>query len=370
MTKQRNYGIDLLRIVLMFMIVVGHLFAHTNIRTDAEVYSPKWIYAWIIQTVVLCAVDCFVIITGYYSNHNDRSIRLKKIVLLSGQVLFYSVSVYAVLLVTGLIDFSIVDLVKTLLPVMSGQYWFFTSYILLMLLVPFINLMLNRLNDFALKFLTATIIFVFYCMPIFSAVLWQFDGSEGMGIIGFITLYIIGYALKRFDLKLSKLVCIVGIFISCSIIFASKLVLTYIVESFSLDMGTGLFYHYNTLFMLVNAVLIFLLFKQISVGSRTSKLVSFVSVSVFGVYLIHEYPKMWDVFWKSDIARVLREASFLEFVALSILIPLAIFVVCLIIDKIRRMVAKQLACLGFVQKLDAKLSSLDNYLLEKFETQG
>ena len=158
MMKQRNHGIDLLRIVLMFMIIVGHLFTHTNIRSEAASYSPKWIYAWILQTLALCAVNCFIIITGYYSNHNDYGIRLKKLVLLSGQVLFYSITIYTVFLLTGLIDFSLLDLVKTVFPIMSGQYWFFTSYILLMLLVPFINVMLNHLSDFKLKFLIALII--------------------------------------------------------------------------------------------------------------------------------------------------------------------------------------------------------------------
>lgn len=66
MKVERNYGIDLLRICLMIFIVIGHLFVHTGIRTNIEFMSDKWLFTWALQTITVCAVDCFIIITGYY----------------------------------------------------------------------------------------------------------------------------------------------------------------------------------------------------------------------------------------------------------------------------------------------------------------
>ena len=66
MSQTRNTGIDLLRLVLMFLIVMGHLFAHTHIREQLPVLSDKGLWCWGAQTICLCAVNCFVLITGYF----------------------------------------------------------------------------------------------------------------------------------------------------------------------------------------------------------------------------------------------------------------------------------------------------------------
>ena len=61
MKYNRNYGIDLLRITLMIFIVIGHLFAHTDIRRQVTFMSNKWWFTWALQAVTVSAVDCFVI---------------------------------------------------------------------------------------------------------------------------------------------------------------------------------------------------------------------------------------------------------------------------------------------------------------------
>ena len=186
MLKQRNYGIDLLRVVLMLLIITGHMFVHTDIRNELSPYSSEWFFSWIYQTVIVCAVNCFVLITGYFSNADNYNVRIKRIVLLYGQVLFYSVAIYAILVLAGKTSFSYGGIVRAIFPVASGQYWFFSSYILLMFFIPFLNVMLSNLNDYCLKFLNVVILLVFYCLPVFSIVFMQFDPTEGMGIIGFV----------------------------------------------------------------------------------------------------------------------------------------------------------------------------------------
>ena len=366
MTKQHNYGIDLLRIVLMLLIITGHLLVHTDIRSDVTAFSSKWVFTWIYQTVIVCAVNCFVLITGYFSNVNTYNIRVKKIVLLYGQVLFYSVVMYSVLVLLGEVDFSIVGMIHSIFPVMSGQYWFFSSFILLMLLMPFINHMLGRLNDYCLKALTVIIIVVFYILPVFSIVFMQFDLTEGMGIIGFITLYVIGCSLKRLDIHLSRLKCIVGLFINCTVVFASKIALTYVINALQIDAGSGLLYHYNSIFQLINAVLLLLLFKQINLKGKIATVSSFVGSSVFGIYLLHEHPDIRKIIWNEQLYDALVQANLLTYICTVMLLPLLLFILCLVLDKVRHGAGQLLARTKPIRKLAELLTAFEKRSKNRF----
>ncbi len=359
MQKEHNYGIDFLRIFLMFLIITGHLFVHTGIRNEIPIYSFKWTFTWFCESIIVCAVNCFVLITGYFSKTSSRFLSIRKIVLIYGQVLFYSVGIYLLLLITGNAEFSIKEAIYSLFPFASEQYWFFSSYILLLLLIPFLNHMLGSLNDLSLKMLTAIIVFIFYVLPIFQIVFITFDKSKGMGIIGFVTLYIIGHFLKRFDVKLSKLKCIIGIFINCLAIFASKIVFVYIVDKLEMNVGTSLLYNYNTIFQLINAVLLLLLFKDIKCSSSGIKKITIVSSSVFGIYLLHEHPNIRGILWNQRLSVMLLESSEISYLIFVLIIPIALFIVCFGIDLIRRLIGRLLSKTRFVKKIDTHLISLE-----------
>lgn len=367
MTKQHNYGIDLLRIVLMFLIITGHLFVHTNIRSELIAYSPKWIFTWFYQTIIVCAVNCFVLITGYFSNVNRPAIYVKKNALLYGQVLFYSITIYVILALLGKTECSIVGTIHAALPFASGQYWFFSSFLLLRLLMPFLNHMLSRLNDYCLKALTAIIIIVFYMLPFFSIVFMQFDPTEGMGIIGFISLYIIGFSLKQLKINLSKTRCIIGLFINCFVVFVSKTTLTYVVNVLQIDAGSGLLYHYNSIFQLINAVLLLLLFKQMAFKGRIATVLASIGSSIFGIYLLHEHPAIRKVIWNAPLHEALLQTDLLQYICIVVFLPLLLLVLCLILDKTRHFVATVLAQMEPICKVNKWLTKIEEKVEERFE---
>ena len=59
MSGQKNIGIELLRIVLMFMIVFGHCCCHGVFANERNVL--------VAGTTTFFAVDAFAFISGYYS---------------------------------------------------------------------------------------------------------------------------------------------------------------------------------------------------------------------------------------------------------------------------------------------------------------
>ena len=367
MKKEHNYGIDLLRTFLMFLIISGHLLVHTGVRESLVLYSPKWIFTWSYQSIALCAVNCFVLISGYFSNVNSHKLKLKKIIQLYGQVLFYSVGIYVILLLTGVKNFSAADAIHSIFPVLSGQYWFFSSYILLLILMPFLNVMLSKLSNYSLKLLTIIIVVVFYVVPLFSIVFMQYDITEGMGIIGFITLYVIGHSLRRLKIKISKLNCVIGLVVNCAVIIASKFALSFLVNRLEIEAGTGLLYHYNTIFQLINAALLLLLFKDIKLNNKVAKVAKFIGASAFGIYLLHEHPSIRGVIWNTKLYTFMLEAKLPIFIIFTLLIPFALLILCFALDNLRHLMIKLFSKIQLIQKIDKRIAKLENFINEKID---
>lgn len=65
--KERNYGIDLLRIVTMFMIVNLHVYWYGEILWSNKLYffSVKYNIVWLLEIICYVAVNCYALISGF-----------------------------------------------------------------------------------------------------------------------------------------------------------------------------------------------------------------------------------------------------------------------------------------------------------------
>lgn len=336
MTQTRNLGIDCLRLVLMFFIILGHLFAHTHIRQELPILSPNGIWCWGWQTISLCAVNCFVLITGYFMFYSRwKFIHLLKLWV---KILVYAIGIGSIFLLMGKATLSLPTILNMFFPLLRSVWWFMSVYALLYLCIPFLNIWLHQLTSRQFTLLVSGILVIFYILPIFSFFFPPYDRMEGMGIVGFITLYILGayVAVKQISLPCKWI--IIGLIVNNMCIFASKVLLGYVVGKYHLTVGTGLLYHYNTIFELLNAVLLLLLFKQIP-WTYGSKLIVESASSVFAVYLLHEHPLVRQVLWQnSGLPTILQQTSFIEFALLSCLVPLLILSIGILIDKLTHLI--------------------------------
>ena len=67
MKKERNYGIDFLRILSMMFIVILHSIGKGGILDNATILSPQYKIAWYLECFACCAVNIFALISGYVS---------------------------------------------------------------------------------------------------------------------------------------------------------------------------------------------------------------------------------------------------------------------------------------------------------------
>ena len=92
--KERNSSFELLRLVLMTLIVIHHSIIHglgfsgMGLNESASVILDSHLIpaALVIDCLCICSVNCFILISGYFS----INLRLKKFLLLSVTLFIYT----------------------------------------------------------------------------------------------------------------------------------------------------------------------------------------------------------------------------------------------------------------------------------------
>ena len=265
--RERQSNLELLRILAMLMIVTLHFFSGNRLPPRN---TPNETVYFCYESLAICGVDLFVLLTGYFSVREDR-IKLRKIVDLLIDVAFWCFIGFMLNVATGDRPFSLKELIRDMFPIIFGGRWFVKAYILLMLLVPFINRVSLTIDKKSFRTLLCIQLLLFSIWPSFLPNP-PFD-DYGYSFIHFITIYMIAAYMRLYvDRYPAKWLCICGYLASFAIVLLTKV------------MNWGYEWAYNYPFVIAEALFLFMYFKQISLkSSLTNRLAS----CAFGVYLIH-----------------------------------------------------------------------------------
>ena len=266
-TQQRNSSIELLRIIS----ILGILCMHVGGVFGKSTHFVTIISLNLINSLFNICVTCFVLIAGYYGIKRKKD----KLFSLWCIVVFYSIASVTVLLIMGE-PIEIVTLFKFLFPTITAKYWYFTTYVILAVFAPYINKIPEVLSKKQFEGLLLLLILFFYAAPTFFY--FEIIKDNGKGPVNMFVVYLIGRYIAVYKAKsISRLK--LG-FMFCGVIIAA----------FCLNVGASLlrkqswapFARDNSLFMLVGAVLFFLIFLNMSF---VSKYVNFMAKNVFAVYI-------------------------------------------------------------------------------------
>lgn len=158
---KRNSGIDLLRIISMAMIVMLHTLSRSRLLTETAP-SLKHEIVWLLEILCYCAVNCFVIISGFVGIHSR--FRLSRIAALWMQVAFYTI-LFETLFQTICGKWNPKAVLGAFFPALTNTYWFFTQYLVLCFLMPFLNKMICALDKKQQLILTGTSLLFFSVFP-------------------------------------------------------------------------------------------------------------------------------------------------------------------------------------------------------------
>lgn len=279
------------------------------------------------------AVNCFVLISGYFLVNSKFS--WKKVAKLWGETLFYSISIYLLLIITGTHEFSLKEAVKSFLPIITREYWFVNVYLLMYILSPFLNVLINHLNKKELKKLIIILLFAFCIMPSCLPAGMNFDSTGGYGIIWFIVIYLLAAWIKLYNVNIKilskKKEYYLLIYLILSLVIATLRIIVYP------KIKTDIMYNYNFILVFLASVFLFLFFKDIQIKSeKISKIIAYISSLTFGVYLIHEHKVLREnVLYNKILHTELWKNSWLG-LFVSILLIIGSFSIYLIIEACRQ----------------------------------
>lgn len=211
-----------------------------------------------------------------------------------------------------------------------NQWWFASTYFVLYLLSPYINILLKNLNRRQYIIFLVLLGGCWCVIPTFTA-----QNFQSNSLAWFVYLYAIAGYIKLFGLKknvTSKKWILLAIFFAF---------LTYVsVVTFDLlgmkvvffGKNATFFYNMQSFPMLVISVSLFLGFRALNIGCN--KFVNTISAATFGVYLIHEEPYVRDFLW----SRVVKTTSYTTskiLILYSLIVIALVFAVCTMIELLR-----------------------------------
>lgn len=354
--KKRQLNYELLRIIAMLMIVCLHYLSKGGLLGDparADMTATGYA-AWLVEAFCLVAVNVYVLISGYFGvdargNLSGKSkITLQRVLnkplKIWKQVFFYSMLFGCGALIIGVQEFDIYQFFSYCFPIVTEHYWFATYYIVLCLLMPFLNAGITYLDQKEIRCLLIGLLLFFSISKTVIPMQLPWD-KYGYDSLWFIVLYLTGAYLRRYDMALIRTrgraaVLYLG---SVTAVFASFFLIRMIyLKTGKLEAMIHYGYTYNFLFCYTGAVGFFLLFREFKAKEykikkeRFRKPIELLSGASFGVYLIHEHINIRYAWPKWFHCEEQIGSSVAGFLCHMILCVTCVYLVCTVIERIRQ----------------------------------
>ena len=145
---KRQANFELLRIISMFMVVSLHYLSHADALTVPGTEADgTQIFGDFLESLSICAVNVYVLITGYFQSQSDFHPR--KLIRLLAEILFYTLLIPPVLMAFGIHPEAqnVWERWFWFFPVSMESYWFITAYVFLFILSPLLNEGLRALPE-------------------------------------------------------------------------------------------------------------------------------------------------------------------------------------------------------------------------------
>lgn len=293
MTKKIS-NFELLRIVAALLIIAHH---YAMVGCDTLLVSNEItvnrLFSQFLFTGGKFGVNLFVLISGYFLS--EQKFRWSKFITLQMQVWFYSIASLLVLILFFEHGFSVIDLVKAAIPLIMGRYSFATTYLLMYLFNPYINIFIHAMDQKQHQRFLVIGLIICCILPTFTVGIFQV--SE---LMWFIYLYILASYIRCYGMmnRINSSKCLimgVGAYFGtyCSIVIMDFIGIRVplVAEKASYFIGQ------NKLPMFLASLLVFL-------GAQKGKQwynskVNFIASAVFGIYLIPAFPDDIYFLWKS-----------------------------------------------------------------------
>lgn len=353
MKKQRDMNFELLRIVSMILIISSHYILHGGILKYLELYSFNYFFIDVIRALTRISVNLYVLITGYYMINSK--IKIKKLFNLWLIVIFYSIGMFILSTFVG-VKPGFQNITRSIMPISSGLYWFPTTYVALYILVPFINILVKKMNQKQYKILLGILFILLVLMKNIFNTNGYIDAKNGSSLIWFVYLYLIaGYIRLYYTKSVNKTICLVITLITPFIITLIRA-----ISLRTMDNNMNKLLDFSNILNFISSIGLFLCFREIKIKNKIiNKCTEKLSPLMFGIYLIHENPYFKGHMWKKMIG-VYKYATSSKLVIHFIVSVVGVFCICAIIEYIRMKLFDLGKHTKICKKIDEKLDAIND----------
>ena len=351
----KNSNIEILRIFAMLMIIAHHYCWHgvynlCHCNTSLVCYLNNFIVG-IATLGGKLGVDIFILITGYFMiSSKYKFSRFIKIYL---STLFYSLLFLMLAYIFAKQQISQITINSSLFPFGGNAYWFITTYLMLYILIPFINNFIHKTKKSMLNSLMIITTILWIIIPTFTNANYCFSN-----LVWFIYLYLVGASikLKSFAGIFNNKNFIKKIFLLSCTILVSYVFIKCVNNQINL-VNMEKISRMQSLYIFSVAIYLFHFFKDLTITN--SMLINQVSSSVLGVYLIHDNfivrPFIWLLLFHPY---TMIDKSYMILHLFTV--TLIVFIFCVVIDKFKILIFNKIASL---------LNKFDTTKIKKYNRQ-
>ena len=342
--KERNYGIDLLRLISMLMVVILHVLGYGGALGSVENLTLKGELLWGLEILCFGAVNMYAIISGYVGYKSSH--KWSNIIYLCLQTAFFAVILTGIDLVILIragaeIEFKYVFL--NLFPTIRGL-WYISAYFCLFFFMPLLDKLIDVLDRKTLKTL-ALFIFVVFCAlenldPLPNVISLRY----GYSVFWLMFLYAFGAYVSKYDpFKRVPIWACFLVFAICAVLTSISRTLVSLTPFYYIGetdiQRLDVFVSYTSPTVLLGSVFMFCAFSKFKFKRKApKKIISFLCPMALGVYLIHCHPVV--VAYMTDAFTWIGAEPIAMGIGYVIINALIIFGICLLIDWIRLLLFK------------------------------
>lgn len=320
----RQSNIELLRIIAMFLVLVVHANYFTlGSPTYHEINTmPVSSFTRIFfQSLSILCINVFILISGWF----EIKPTFKKFANFIFQCFFFLGGIYVICLCLNIVPFSMDGILGCFC--LTPWNWFIKAYILLMIIAPIINVFVN----ISTKYQVRLVIIGFF---IFQSIYGWLNGAvrffeSGCSTMSFIGLYMLARYIKLYPNKYTTQTK------KCDFIIFSLIIFTQAVLAFMCVTNPNRIFCYISPLVIFSSIYLLLLFSKLNI---TSKLINYIAISSFAVFLLHTNPNICQPYFQPAIKYLFLNYSGITCLVLIFIFLVTVFMVSVLVDKLRIMV--------------------------------
>ncbi len=293
--KKRESNIELLRIVCMVLIITHHCVLHGG-AINMDFCVNKWFSIFLLPGGKIC-FDTFLAISMWFLV--DQSFKAERFAKIWIETLVYSLLFAYIAFLFG-VQFSKKDIISVFFPITGNVHGFAAAYLILYALIPFLGIIVEKINKQQLQFLLCVLALSNIVTPVMGNLTGHFQ--KIFCNVGFwIFCYFLSLYLKKYSPKIvNKKIYLILLFIMCWMFIVILYVLKYLYPgTFIINYFITISTSHTSIPCIIGGYSLFFIFKGIKLPYIP--LVNIFAKTTFGILMIHDHNFFRAPLWNQII---------------------------------------------------------------------